>query len=156
MPTIADLLDAHRAAIIASRTSVAVDAMAAGDLTCLRAVRAARDALVAAGVSARLADAHGQAVADWLDGRRDAVAVIAAGERNISLARPALLLATRLPISDPNDMAFDRQVITDPISGLSFEIAGYPGYRMATYEVAIAWGTKVLRPEFISVLRGAA
>jgi len=85
-----------------------------------------------------------------------AVAVVAAGERNISLARPAILLATRLPISDPNDMAFDRQIITDPISGLSFEVAGYPGYRMATYEVAIAWGVKVLRPEFISVLRGAA
>ena len=85
-----------------------------------------------------------------------AVAVVAAGERNISLARPAILLATRLPISDPNDIAFDRQIITDPISGLSFEVAGYPGYRMATYEVAIAWGVKVLRPEFISVLRGAA
>lgn len=85
-----------------------------------------------------------------------AVAVVAAGERNIAIARPALLLATRLPISDNNDMALDRQTITDPISGLSFEIACYPGYRMATYEISIAWGVKVLRPEFISVLRGAA
>lgn len=84
-----------------------------------------------------------------------AVAVVAAGERNIAIARPALLLATRLPISDDNDMALDRQTITDPISGLSFEIACYPGYRMATYEISIAWGVKVLRPEFISVLRGA-
>lgn len=84
-----------------------------------------------------------------------AVAVVAAGERNIAIARPALLLATRLPISDNNDMALDRQTITDPISGLSFEIACYPGYRMATYEISIAWGVKVLRPEFISVLRGA-
>jgi len=84
-----------------------------------------------------------------------AVAVVAAGERNIALARPGVLLATRLPIMDPNDLAFDRQVITDPVSGLSFEIAGFPGYRMATYEVAIAWGVKVLRPEFIGVLRGA-
>jgi hypothetical protein len=84
-----------------------------------------------------------------------AVAVVAAGERNIALARPAILLATRLPISDDNDMALDRQTITDPLSGLSFEIACYPGYRMATYEISIAWGVKVLRPEFISVLRGA-
>ena len=85
-----------------------------------------------------------------------AVTVVAKGERNIALARPAILLATRLPITDPNDMAFDRQVITDPLSGLSFEIAGFPGYRMATYEVAIAWGVKVLRPEYISQLMGAA
>jgi hypothetical protein len=85
-----------------------------------------------------------------------AVAVVAKGERNISLARPAILLATRLPITDPNDLAFDRQIVTDPVSGLSFEIAGFPGYRMATYEVAIAWGVKVLRPEFISQLQGAA
>jgi hypothetical protein len=83
-----------------------------------------------------------------------AVAVVAAAAKNIALARPGILLATRLPISDPNDNAFDRQVITDPVSGLSFEIAGYPGYRMATYEVAIAWGVKVLRPEYVGVLAG--
>jgi hypothetical protein len=83
-----------------------------------------------------------------------AVAVVAAAPKNIALARPGILLATRLPISDPNDMAFDRQVITDPVSRLSFEIAGFPGYRMATYEVAIAWGVKVLRPEFVGVLAG--
>jgi hypothetical protein len=85
-----------------------------------------------------------------------AVTVIAQGQRNISLARPAVLLATRLPEMDPNDLAFDRQVITDPISGLSFEVAGFPGYRMATYEVSVAWGVKVLRPEYIAQLHGAA
>ncbi len=83
-----------------------------------------------------------------------AVAVVAAAPKNIALARPGILLATRLPISDENDMATDRQTITDPVSGLSFEIACYPGYRMCTYEVAIAWGVKVLRPEFIATLAG--
>lgn len=85
-----------------------------------------------------------------------AVTVIAQGQRNIALARPAILLATRLPMADGNDMAIDRQTITDPISGLSFEIAVYPGYRMATYEIGIAWGLKVLRPDFIAQLQGAA
>lgn len=99
MTTIDSLLDAHRAAIIASRTSVAVDAMAAGDLTCLRAVRAARDALVDAGVPARLADAHGQAVADWLDGRRDATAVIAARE---TILRPEVPVPVPDPDPDPD------------------------------------------------------
>jgi len=85
-----------------------------------------------------------------------AVTVKDAGERNISLARPAVLLATRLPEMDPNDLAFDRQVITDPVSGLAFEIAGFPGYRMATYEVSIAWGVKVLRPDYIAQAHGIA
>jgi len=83
-----------------------------------------------------------------------AVAVVAQLPKNVALSRPGILLATRLPIMDPNDLAFDRQVVTDPLSGLSFEVAGFPGYRMATYEVAIAWGVKVLRPEFVALLAG--
>jgi hypothetical protein len=50
----------------------------------------------------------------------------------------------------------DSQTITDPISGLSFELSAWGGYRMVTYEVGILWGTKVLRPDFISQLQGAA
>jgi hypothetical protein len=86
-----------------------------------------------------------------------AVAVVAKGERNIALARPAILLATRLPMNDASGgILLDSQTITDPISGLSFELSAWGGYRMVTYEVGILWGTKVLRPDFISQLQGAA
>jgi len=83
-----------------------------------------------------------------------AVAVVAKSDRSIAFARPGILLATRLPVYDGFDLAIMREVVTDPISGISFEFAVYPGYRMATFEVAAAWGVKVLRPEFVSCLLG--
>jgi hypothetical protein len=84
-----------------------------------------------------------------------AVTVNATGARNVALSRNALVLATRLPELNPEgDMALDRQTVTDPLSGLSFEIAAYPGYRMITYEVSVAWGVKVIKPEHIALLLG--
>lgn len=84
-----------------------------------------------------------------------AITVIATAARNIGLARNSILLATRLPEIGPDgDLATSRETITDPLSGLSFEIAAYPGYRMMTYEVSIAWGVKVIKPEHLAVLLG--
>ena len=83
-----------------------------------------------------------------------AITVIATAPRNIGLSRNSIVLATRLPILEGNDQATMREVVTDPVSGLSFELAEYPGYRMSTYEVSIAWGVKVIKPEHISVLLG--
>ena len=45
-----------------------------------------------------------------------------------------------------------REVVTDPRSGLSFELAVYPGYRMVHYEIGVLWGAKVLKPEHICLL----
>lgn len=94
-------------------------------------------------------------------GLREAVAdnasvvVNATSTRNIGYRRSAIVLAARLPELNPEgDMALDRETITDPVSGLSFEIAAYPGYRMITYEVALAWGVKVIKPEHVAVLLG--
>lgn len=94
-------------------------------------------------------------------GLREAVAndatvtVNATSTRNIGYRRSAVVLAARLPELNPEgDMAIDRETITDPLSGLSFEIAAYPGYRMITYEVALAWGVKVIKPEHVAVLLG--
>lgn len=74
---------------------------------------------------------------------------------NVGFSRNALLLATRLPILDGiEDMATSRETISDPVSGLSFEIAAYPGYRMTTYEIAIAWGVRAMKPEHCAILLG--
>lgn len=83
-----------------------------------------------------------------------AVTVNAAHTKNFGFSRNAILLATRLPKVGSADLATDRQTITDPRSGLSFELAMYPGYRMNKVEIAIAYGVSVIKPEHLAVLLG--
>lgn len=84
-----------------------------------------------------------------------AITVQATSARNIALSRNALVLATRLPAAPVNkDLAEMREVITDPVSGLSFELAVYPGYRMTVFEIGLAWGYKVIKPEHMAILQG--
>jgi len=84
-----------------------------------------------------------------------AVTVNATSVRNAAFRRSAIVLATRLPAVPPNgDLATDRQTITDERTGLSFELAYYPGFRMGVYHVSVAWGVKVIKPEHIALLLG--
>lgn len=74
---------------------------------------------------------------------------------NVGFARNGILLGTRLPnIPAEGDLASDRMTVTDPLTGISFEFAVYPGYRMVTYEVALAWGVTAVKPEHIAILLG--
>ena len=84
-----------------------------------------------------------------------AITVFGTSTRNCAFSRNAIVLATRLPvIPDGGDMALDRATITDPRSGLSFEIAMYPGFRMVTYHVSVCWGVTVFKPEHLAVIIG--
>lgn len=84
-----------------------------------------------------------------------AITMVATGPRNVAFSRNAILLATRLPaIPVEGDLASDRTTVTDPNSGLSFEIAVYPGFMMNVYHVRLAWGVAVLKPQHIAVLLG--
>jgi hypothetical protein len=84
-----------------------------------------------------------------------AITVFATSTRNIALSRNAILLATRLPAIDAaGDLASDRMTITDPNSGLSLEVAVYPGYRMNVYHVSICWGVSVIKPEHLAIIIG--
>jgi hypothetical protein len=84
-----------------------------------------------------------------------ALTVVAASTRNMAFSRNAIAVATRAPaLPEQGDSAADRQIVTDPQSGLSFEIAMYPQYRQMQYEVSIAYGTAVVKPEHLVLLLG--
>lgn len=84
-----------------------------------------------------------------------AITVVASAARNMVFRRSAIVLATRLPaLPKDGDSAIDRTVVTDPRSGLSFEISMYPQYRQMYWEVAAAWGVKAIKAEHIAVLLG--
>jgi hypothetical protein len=84
-----------------------------------------------------------------------AITVFATSTRNIAMTRNALLVGTRLPaLPREGDMAIDRTVEVDPRTGIAFELAVYPGFRMVTYHLSAAWGVKVMKPEHIATIIG--
>ena len=85
----------------------------------------------------------------------DAMTVGSSFTANMAFHRGAIQLATRAPaLPDQGDMAVDRTFITDPVSGLTFEIAMYAQYRQVQYEVSLAWGVACNKPEHCALLLG--
>jgi hypothetical protein len=83
------------------------------------------------------------------------ITVVAAAARNMAFNRSAIVLATRMPERpQEGDMALDVMSITDPRTGLTFEVSIYPGHRMVRYEIAIAWGVKNIAPRHTALLLG--
>ena len=84
-----------------------------------------------------------------------AITVVANSTRSMAFHRGAIVLAQRLPaLPSGGDMAIDRTTVTDPRSGLSFEISQYAEYRQMYWEVACAWGVKMIKPEHAALLLG--
>jgi len=83
-----------------------------------------------------------------------AITVFGTSTRNIALSRNAITLATRLPKFQAGDLASDRYTITDPRTGLAFELTMWPGQRMVKYEVSIAYGASCIKPEHLAVIIG--
>lgn len=74
---------------------------------------------------------------------------------NSAYHRNAIALVTRAPaLPIEGDMAVDRETIIDPRSGLAFDVSMYAQYRRIYYEVALAWGVAVIKPEHVATLLG--
>jgi hypothetical protein len=74
---------------------------------------------------------------------------------NMAFHRGAMILAARPPaLPEGGDLASDRTLIRDPRSGLTFELAVYPQYRRARYELSLAWGVANIKPEHTAILLG--
>jgi hypothetical protein len=74
---------------------------------------------------------------------------------NVAFSRSSLVLATRAPaLPDGGDLAVDRMLITDPRSGITFEVAMYAQYRQMQYEVSACWGVKNVKANHTALLLG--
>lgn len=74
---------------------------------------------------------------------------------NMAFTPDAIQLAARMPaLPEEGDVAAERMTVVDPRSGMAFEFSVYKGYRQNRYEVALAWGFAVTKPEHTAILLG--
>lgn len=89
-----------------------------------------------------------------------AVTVGAAATSNLSFSSSAIQLITRspqMPIGPDGkamDMAEDVIQVTDPVSGIVFDIAVYRQYMQLVYHVRLAWGCQAIKSNHIALLLG--
>lgn len=84
------------------------------------------------------------------------ITTVAATTRNMFFHRSAIQLATRAPaMPEGGDSADDVMLVTDPVSGLTYEFAVYKQKRQVRYEINMAWGVKMIAPRHAGLLIGA-
>lgn len=85
----------------------------------------------------------------------DAITMLSSYTPNMAFDRNAIQLIARVPAMPAGgDTADDVMTITDPVTGLSFQVAVYRQYRQVKYEIGMAWGVKLIKPEHVAILVG--
>ncbi len=74
---------------------------------------------------------------------------------NMAFHRRAIHLAVRTPkMPSMGDAAADVQEVSDPLTGLTFQVAMYKLHRMVKFELGLVWGAAVMKPEALCLLLG--
>lgn len=79
---------------------------------------------------------------------------------NLAFTRSAIQLITRAPAmpigpdGGPADLAEDVMMVTDPISGITFEVTMYKQFRQMAFYCSLAWGTSAIKSNNICLLMG--
>ena len=141
-------------ALAVGATSVTVDTgtgtILAGDIVTIGAHKYVVATALASNVFTINAPGIVAAAADNL-----AITVNATSARNIAFSPNALTLATRLPIFPAQgDLAIDNEIITDPRTGISFDLRVYPGDGMVLYRIHALWGWSMVKPEHAALILG--
>lgn len=85
----------------------------------------------------------------------DAITIGDSYTASAGFSRGSLILANRLPfVPQGGDNAIDRTIITDPVSGISFEVALWGGQYQNTLTFSTCWGWKNIKGEHSVALLG--
>lgn len=93
-------------------------------------------------------------------GSATAVTVGSTATSNLMFSKSAIQLITRspqMPIGPDGkamDMADDVMQITDPYSGITFDVAVYRQFMQLVYHVRLAWGFQGIKPNHTAILLG--
>ncbi|VDZ67231.1 Uncharacterised protein [Klebsiella aerogenes] len=91
-----------------------------------------------------------QALAD-----NSAITTVGGYTANMAFDRNAFLLAARTPaMPQGGDTADDVMNVTDPVSGITYQVALYRQYRQVRYEVGLSWGVAAVKTEHSVLLLG--
>lgn len=79
---------------------------------------------------------------------------------NVAFSRSAVQLVTRAPAMPVGpdgkamDMADDVMTVTDPLTGITFDVAVYRQFMQLVYQVRLAWGYQAIKSNHIALLLG--